>query len=274
MLMTGLASRYAHQLIQAREKGEMLPSLSSRYPLTVEDAYEIAEKISEIRIAEGENVIGWKFDYFTDTSSENREKVRFPFWSRLYDTTVHFMENSEGRFSLKNLSAPAMEAEVIFRLGKLPPENADVQQLADCIEWMAHGIEITNYPFQTGTKSLVDAIIAFGMHGALLVGEPKIVSEGSRKSLYAVSKCASLSVACNDVIRTAGFGSEATSNPLQGLLTLYQLLNAMPGTPSLHIGDIVATGSWTKPLAVHPGEVWQTAVSGLLLPGLTVELTS
>ena len=112
------------------------------------------------------------------------------------------------------------------------------------------------------------------MHSALLAGEPKIVSEGSRKSLYAVSQCASVSIACNDIIRTAGFGSEIYSNPLRGLLTLHRMLEKMPDFPPLQAGDIIATGSWTRPLPIQPGEVWQTAVSGLPLSGLTVEFTS
>lgn len=41
MLMTALANRYAHQLLDARQKSELMPSLASRYPITVEDAYEL-----------------------------------------------------------------------------------------------------------------------------------------------------------------------------------------------------------------------------------------
>lgn len=137
---------------------------------------------------------------------------------------------------------------------------------------MAHGIEITEYPFQTSSRNLVDIIAGFGLHRALLVGEPKIVSEGSRKSPCAVTGCTSRT--CNNVIRTAGFGSEPHSNSLQGLLTLFRMLDDMPEFPLPGIGDIIATGSWTRPLPVQPGDVWQTAVSGLPLSGLTVTFTA
>ena len=275
MLMTGLANRYAHQLIQAREAAEFIPSLSSRYPLTIGDAYEIAARVAEIRIAEGENIVGRKLDYFLETSSDRiGKKNRLPFWSWLFDSGVRFMENSEGDFSLRHTSAPFVETEIIFRLGRLPPEGATIGQLAACIEWMAHGLEITEYPFRAATRSLVDTIAGFGQHHALLVGEPKIVSEGSRKSLYAVMEGAGLSLACNNVIRTAGFGSSPCNNPLQGLLILYQMLANMPEFSPLQVGDIIATGTWTKPLPIQPGEVWQTAVSGLPLSGLPVAFTA
>lgn len=89
-----LANRYAHQLIQAREAAEFIPSLSSRYPLTIGDAYEIAARVAEIRIAEGENIVGRKLDYFLETSSDRiGKKNRLPFWSWLFDSGVRFMEN-------------------------------------------------------------------------------------------------------------------------------------------------------------------------------------
>lgn len=273
MLMTALANRYAHELLDARQRSEPMPSLSSRFPITVEDAYEIAERIGDIRVAEGENIIGRKFDYLNDISPESYRKAQRPFWGWLYDSTVKFMENSEGSFSLKGLRQAHIEAEVIFRLGKVPPENATVRQMADCVEWMAHGIEVTEYPFADSSRNLVDAIAGFGMHGALLVGEPRIVSEGSRKSLADVLECASMSLACGEVIQTAGFGSDSYSNPLHGLLKLHQMLSRQSRFSSLQAGDIVASGSWTKTIPIRPGNVWLSAISGLPLPGLVVEFT-
>ncbi len=273
MLMTALANRYAHQLLDARQRAELLPSLSSRYPITIEDAYEIAERIGDIRVAEGETIIGRKFDYLNDVSPDSHRKAQLPFWGWLYDSTVQFMENSEGSFSLKGFLQPRIETEVIFRLGKIPPENATLRQMAECIEWMAHGLEVTDCSFNDSSRNLVDAVAGFGMHGALLVGEPKIVSEGSRKSLADVLECASLSLACGEVIQTAGFGSEPSSNPLEGLLHLHQMLGKQPRFTGLQAGDIIASGSWTKPFDVRPGNVLLTAISGLPLPGLVVEFT-
>ena len=273
MLMTALANRYAHPLLDARQKSELMPSLASRYPITVEDAYEIAERIGDIRTAEGETIVGRKFDYLNGISPVDHRKAQLPFWGWLYDSSVRFMENSEGSFSLKGMLQPRIEAEVVFRLGKVPPENATIREMADCIEWMAHGIEVTEYPFVDSPRNLVDAVAGFGMHGALLVGEPKIVSEGSRKSLADVLECASMSLACGEVIQTAGFGSDTFSNPLTGLLKLHQMLGLQARFPSLQAGDIIASGSWTRPVDARPGNVWLTAISGLPLPGLVVEFT-
>lgn len=273
MLMTALANRYAYQLLDARQKSELMPSLVSRYPVTVEDAYEIAERIGDIRTADGETIIGRKFDYFNDVSPDNQRKGLLPFWGWLYDSSVHFMENSEGSFSLKGILQPRIEAEVVFRLGSVPPENAGIRDMADCIEWMAHGIEVTEYPFVDSSRHLADAIAGFGMHGALLVGEPKIVSEASRKSLADVLECASMSLSCGEVIQTAGFGSDTFSNPLMGLLKLHQMLSQQDRFPKLQAGDIIASGSWTKPVDARPGDMWLTAISGLPLSGLVVEFT-
>ena len=80
MLMTALANRYAHQLLDARQKSELMPSLASRYPITVEDAYEIAERIGDIRTAEGETIVGRKFDYLNGISPVDHRKAQLPFW--------------------------------------------------------------------------------------------------------------------------------------------------------------------------------------------------
>ena len=91
MLMTALANRYAHQLLDTRQKSELMPSLASRYPVSVEDAYEIAERIGDIRTAGGETIVGRKFDYLNGISPEDHRKAQLPFWGWLYDSSLHFM---------------------------------------------------------------------------------------------------------------------------------------------------------------------------------------
>lgn len=118
MLMTALANRYAHQLLDARQKSELMPSLASRYPITVEDAYEIAERIGDIRTAEGETIVGRKFDYLNGISPVDHRKAQLPFWGWLYDSSVRFMENSEGSFSLKGMLPTPYRGRSRFQVGE------------------------------------------------------------------------------------------------------------------------------------------------------------
>ncbi len=51
MLMSTMANRYAHQLLKSRAAGTLLPALTEEASLSIEDAYDIARSIIDIRIA-------------------------------------------------------------------------------------------------------------------------------------------------------------------------------------------------------------------------------
>ena len=118
---------------------------------------------------------------------------------------------------------------------------------------------------------------AFGLHKALIVGEPRMISRQSRRSLPQVLASASMSVsrssAGSSSLCAAGFGRDVQGSPLHALLALHQQLQQREDTPNLQAGEIVSTGSWTNALPIKRGEVWSSAFSQLNLGGLTVSFT-
>ena len=58
MLMSTMANRYAHLLLKSRAAGTLLPTLTQDAELTLDDAYDIAKCLLDIRIAQGETQIG------------------------------------------------------------------------------------------------------------------------------------------------------------------------------------------------------------------------
>jgi 2-keto-4-pentenoate hydratase len=50
------------------------------------------------------------------------------------------------------------------------------------------------------------------------------------------------------------------------------LLAAQSRFPAVAAGEIVSTGTLTAALPVQPGETWSTALSGIELPGFTLEI--
>ncbi len=139
---------------------------------------------------------------------------------------------------------------------------------------MAHGFEITEYPFWTSSRNLVDTIAGFGQHRALLVGgnenrigrlsEKPVCCHGMYQLISGMQRCDQ-----NSWIRQRASQQSVAG----GLPTLFRMLDDMPEFPLPGIGDIITTGLWTRPFPVQPGEIWQTAVSGLPLSGLTVMFT-
>jgi 2-keto-4-pentenoate hydratase len=273
MLMSTQANRYAHQLLDARAKSRLIPPLSASEPLSADDAYDISQCILDARIAQGEVMVGRKIGFTNRkiwTHYGVDQPIHMPIWTPMFDTTVRYIEDNHGLQSLKGAMQPRLGPELIFRLAKAPAPDASVEEIADCIEWMAHAFEIVTCPFPDWKFEEADAIAAFGMHGALLVGEPKSLSAASRRSLPGVLANASVSVSCGDELRSAGFGSDVWGSPVHALWQLNQILQKQPQFAPLAKGEIITTGAWADVLPVEPGQSWATAFSGVSLPGLSI----
>lgn len=273
MLMSTQANRYAHQLLNARAQGELISPISSQSSLSVADSYDIAKCIMDIRIAQGEVMVGRKIGFATRKIWSRygvAEPINMPIWTPLFDTTVRFTEDNRGMQSLQGALQPRIGPELVFKLNQMPASDATIEQLAECIEWMAHAFEIVVCPFPDWKFEMTDAIAAFGLHSSLIVGEPKVLSAASRRNLGEVLANASLSMSCGDELRSAGFGSDVLGSPLHALWHLHQLLKTQPQFVPLQAGEIVTTGAWTDVCPISPGETWTSAFSGVSLPGLTV----
>lgn len=279
MLMSSQASRHAHALLDARAESRVLPLLSAQEPLSVPDAYQIANRIVAIRTAQGETQVGRKIGFavrkdmdrygITDGSESNT-----PIWSPIFDTTVRYVQDNHGIQSLYGALQPRIEPEIIFKLGSAPPPNATLDQIADCIEWMAHGFEIVVCPFTNWEFTVADVIAGFGLHGMLIIGEPHVLSATTRRNLAMLLTSSSVSLSCSSdqhaVLRAAGFCNDLLDSPLHALLQLHQLLKTQPGAAPLRAGEIITTGTWTDAYPIQAGQTWITAFSGIALQGLTV----
>ncbi|MGH8809847.1 MAG: 2-keto-4-pentenoate hydratase, partial [Noviherbaspirillum sp.] len=197
MLMSTQANRYAHQLLDARAQAQLIPPLSSSAPLSVPDSYDITKSLIDIRTAQGETMIGRKIG-FTNRKIWSRygvnDPIQAPIWTPLFDTTVRFTEDNRGLQSLQGALQPRIGPELVFKLASTPSADATVEELAGCIEWMAHAFEIVICPFPDWKFEMADSIAAFGLHGSLIIGEPKMLSAATRRNLGQVLAHASLSL--------------------------------------------------------------------------------
>lgn len=277
MLMSSQANRYAHQLLEARAESQRLPLLSSAAPLTIEDGYEIAKQILDIRVAQGDVPAGRKIGFTNRKIWPNygvNGPIDAPIWGHMFDSTVRHATDNQGVQSLEGAVQPRIEPEIVFRLGRTPAPDATMEELAECIEWMAHGFEIVVCPFPDWKFEPADAIAAFGLHGTLIVGEPKMLSSASRRNLVEVLAAASVSLSYSSgaefTLHAAGFGSNVLDSPVHALWHLHQVLRSQPEFPPLTEGELITTGTWTDAYPIAAGQTWKSAFSGITLPGLTV----
>jgi 2-keto-4-pentenoate hydratase len=273
MLMSTQANRYAYQLLEARADSRLIPPLSSNGPLTIADGYDIIKCMMDVRTAQGETMVGRKIG-FTNRKIWSRygvsEPISKPIWTPLFDATVRYADDNRGLQCLRGALQPRIGPELVFRLGSTPAPGASLEELAECIGWMAHAFEIVVCPFPDWKFEMADSVAAFGLHGSLIIGEPKMLSAATRRNLGQVLANASLSLSCGDELRSAGFGSDVLESPVHALWHLHQLLNEQQQFPPLQAGEIITTGTWTDVCPIAPGETWTSAFSGVTLPGLTI----
>ncbi|HEV2613055.1 MAG TPA: 4-oxalocrotonate decarboxylase [Noviherbaspirillum sp.] len=273
MLMSTQANRYALQLLEARADVRMISPLSAQTKLTTEDGYDIVKSTYDIRTAQGEVMIGRKIGFANRKIWAKygvEEPISTPIWTPMFDSTVRYTNDNRGIQSLFGALQPRLGPEVVFKLGTTPSPDATIEELAECIEWMAHAFEIVVCPFEGWKFEMVDSIAAFGLHGSLIVGEPKVLSSATRRNLDSMLAYSSLSLSCGDELRSAGFGSDVLGSPLQALWHLHEMLKTQPRFDKLSAGEIITTGTWTDVCPIAPGETWTSAFSGVSLPGLTV----
>jgi 2-keto-4-pentenoate hydratase len=273
MLMSTQTNRYACRLLDLRaESGQMGP-LSEEAGLHIADAYAIAKSIHDIRVAQGEVPVGRKLAFTNHRIWSHyglHDPITEPLWAPMFDTTIRYAHNNRGVQCLTGAVQPRVEPELVFKLGKTPVRDATLEDIAECIEWMAHAFEIVVCPYPEWKFEAADAIAAFGLHGTLIIGEPMILTDGSRRHLDAVLAGASVSLTCDGELVAAGFGDTVMESPVHALWHLHQVLKGQPEFEPLAAGEIITTGTWTDAYPVEPGQTWVSAFSGINLPGLTV----
>ncbi len=223
----------------------------------VRQAYQCALAVRRLRQQRGEMPRGFKIG-FTNRGIWPRYNVSAPIWGTVWDTTLTFCEG-EARLNLAGHSQPRIEPETVFGLHATPVAGATLDQLFDCIEWVAPGFELVqshapNWKF-TAAMSVADG----GLHSHLLVGRRTQVQQLARSAQTLNERLAQCQVRlyADDVLKEQGAGCNVMDGPLLALQYFLEELRQTPGAPDLLAGDVVTTGTWTDAWAVTVGEKWR-----------------
>lgn len=275
MLRPDQVDLYAHLLLEVRANARTLPVQSHADTLTLDDAQAIAYRIEHLRKELGEHTIGRKISFTVPGSWRERNATgRTAIWGALYDTTVRYAKRNKGLQSLRGAVQPCVTPGLVFKLGETPAEDATAEEIGECIEWIAHGLEVVVCPFKNWEMRMPDAIAAFGLHGTLIVGEPHALSYEVQEQLTDIMAQSSLTLSCtgkSTMFLTSGFGDNAWDNPLMAVWHLHQLLMRQSRFPRLKEGDTISASVWSEAYPVKAGQTWATAFAGIALPGLTVD---
>lgn len=252
----------------ALEQTHQIPPFSSRpRGLSVDDAYRVTPRVRQMFEARGAKVAGRKIG-FTNRTIWQQYNVYAPIWGYAYDRTVHDLATSP-TLSLRQLSEPRIEPEIMFGLGKAPSADMDEVALSACIDWVALGYEIVQSIYPGWQFAAADTVAAGGLHGALLIGPRHPFAPRAaewRRELTSFE----IELICDGSRIDRGHATNVLEGPLSALRHLVELLEGDAVNPPLASGEIISTGTLTKAMPVAAGETWTAKPSGIALDGVAI----
>src|SRR6185369_15328292 len=97
--------------------------------------------------------------------------------AHMYDDTVRDAEGNVATLSLARMIAPKIEPEIVFKLkAPLGAGVTEADTALEAVEWLALGFEIIDCPYADWKFQPADFVAAYGLHAALIVGQPRPVT--------------------------------------------------------------------------------------------------
>jgi 2-oxo-3-hexenedioate decarboxylase len=253
------------------DDGRQVAPLSARWPdFTVADGYRIAGEIRRLRERRGEMPLGRKIG-FTNRHVWTEHNLTTPIWGDMWDRTVHDLPTDGGQFALSRLIEPRIEPEIVFGLRTVPQRNSATAGLIASIAWVALGFELVQSVYPGWAFAPADAVAAFGVHGALLIGERYPV--GDPADWLETLAAFTIALECDGDLADRGSAEDVLGGPLFALRHLVHLLADHPEMAPLRPGEIITTGTLTRAHPIAPGQAWTARLSASRFQPISVTFT-
>jgi 2-oxo-3-hexenedioate decarboxylase len=268
----------ADALIEAYARPQFLPAPpSSSVPgFDLTSAYAVEAELTARRRASGRTTVGRKVGY-ANKAVWRALKLDTLVWAHMYDDTVRFADDNAASLPLGRMVSPKIEPEIVFKLGT-PIRSTDgpLESVAvlEHVEWLALGFEIIDTVYADWKFQPSDFVAAYGLHAALVVGDPKPIGPDLIPGL--VENLARFKVVLlkDGQVVQEGSGRNSLRSPALCLGELAAAIARQPGAEPLAAGEYISSGTLTESTAIAPGERWTAHVEGLDLPDLTLQTTT
>lgn len=256
-------------IITALDESNQIDLISNNLdPFTLKDAYRVAQEVERLRVGRNEHLVGLKVG-FTNKNIWKEYNTNAPIVGALYNTTVNKIDKT---FSIKGLSEPRIEPEIIFRIKNTPEPGMNCFELLDCISHVSHGFEIVHSIFKNWQFKTTDTIVAFGLHGALLCGPFNEISDANKSKWFKELTEFDVSLFCNGIEIDRGQASNILEfGPLEALRHILINEEKIGRTITLNEGDLITTGTLTGAFRINKNEKWSTKLFGIELDSIEVE---
>ena len=243
---------------------------SSREPaLDLPTAYAVEAELARLRSANGRRTVGRKIG-FANKAMWRVLKLDTLVWAHMYDDTVRHAQQNTAALSLGKMYAPKIEPEIVFRLRQPIEPGGDAAMVLAATEWIALGFEIIDCVYADWKFQPADFVASYGLHAALIVGEPLRVDAGMIPALVERLPSFTVKLLKDGVVAAEGSGKNSLRSPALAVGELASAVARQPGAPPLAAGELVSSGTLTESQPIAPGQEWTAMVEGLELPSLEV----
>jgi 2-keto-4-pentenoate hydratase len=241
--------------------------------LDVATAYAVDAELARMRRAAGHKTVGRKVG-FANRAMWRALKLETLVWSHMYDDTVQFAQGGEAALSAARMYSPKIEPEIVFKLKRpLGEGEAEPAAVLAAAEWLAVGFEIIDCVFPDWKFQPADFVASFGLHAALVVGEPRTVRAATIPELVDALPRFTLRLIRNGELVEEGSGKNSLRSPALCLAELASGIARQPGAEPLGAGELVSSGTLTASHFIAAGETWRAEVDGIDLPGLDLQVS-
>ncbi len=251
MLPAALIAELAHKLYQARKNRTQLRHFSKEHPqMTIEDGYAIQREWVKLELADGHTIKGRKIG-LTSRAMQQASQINEPDYAPLMDD-MFFESGTE--IPSERFIAPRVEVELAFVLEK--PLRGPGVTLIDVLQATAYvtpALEIIDArieQFDRDTRAprkVFDTIADFAANAGVVPG-----GRPGRPDALDLRWVGAL-LHKNAVIEETGLAAAVLNHPATGVAWLANRI-ARYGE-QLSAGDVVLSGSFTRPTTARRGDV-------------------
>ena len=252
MLDKDTITSLARQLYEARKSRTQLRHFSKQYPeMTIEDGYAIQREWVKLELADGRTIKGRKIG-LTSRAMQLSSQITEPDYAPLMDDM--FFETGTD-IPISKFIAPRVEVELAFVLGRdLKGPNITLFDVLSATEFVTPAIEIIDSRIEQldrDTKvmrKVFDTISDFAANAGIVLGGRPV------KPLDVDLRWVGALLHKNGVIEETGLAAGVLNHPATGVAWLANKI--APYGEQLHAGDIVLSGSFTRPTPAAQGDTF------------------
>jgi 2-oxo-hept-3-ene-1,7-dioate hydratase len=240
----------ARWLYEAEQTRTPIRQLSLEYPdMTIEDAYAVQRALVALKVADGREVKGRKIG-LTSKVMQRAVSIDEPDYGALFDDM--FVEDG-GRVAAGRYIRPRVEVELAFVLGEqLSGPGVTLFDVLRATEFVTPALEILDARVQmsdpdTGhLRTIVDTIADNAADAGLVLGGRVF------RPLDVDLRWVAALLLRNGTIEESGVAAAVLNHPGNGVAWLANRL--APHGVSLKRGEVILSGSFTKPVFAEPGD--------------------